>query len=157
MKQFLKLLSIAGFTLITGCAMINKAPTTVPKSQECAILPFSNLSDTPLAGERVAAILYGVLKSKGYRTVLFFTPRERDYTANEIENLKRKAEGKFNCTIGGSVNEWRYKVGIDGEPAVSITYVIKENGKTLSGTISGSDWGHKSLGLLTQELFNKTF
>lgn len=58
MKQFLKLLSIAGFTLITGCAMINKAPTTVPKSQECTILPLSNLSDTPLAGESCCHTLW---------------------------------------------------------------------------------------------------
>ncbi len=157
MKQLLKLLSIAFFTLIASCAMINKTPVTVPKSQECAILPFSNLSDTPLAGERVAAILYGVLKSKGYRTVLFFTPREKDYTEKEIENLRQKAKEKFNCVIEGSVNEWRYKAGIDGEPAVSITYIVENDGKTFSGTISGSDWGHKSLGLLTQELFNKTF
>ena len=161
MKTNLKML-IALFLpllLFISCAQIDRAPVTVPKTEKCAVLPFSNLSDTPLAGERVAAILYGVMRSKGYNAVLYFSPKEEDFTTEEIGNLEKKAEKEFTCIVGGSVNEWRYKVGIDGEPAVSITYTIKDvkTGKITSGTISGTDWGHKSLGLITQELFDKVF
>ncbi len=159
MKQIPKLLIVPLLLFFFSCTQINRAPVTVPKKERCVILPFSNLSDTPLAGERVAAILYGVMKSKGYNVDLYFSPKEADYTKQEIEKLEKKAETKFNCVIGGSVNEWRYKVGIDGEPAVSITYTVKntKTGDITSGTVSGTDWGHKSLGLLTQELFNKIF
>ena len=159
----LKLLFIFSFfffsALILGCAQINRAPITVPKKEKCAILPFSNFSDTPLAGERVAAILYGVMKSRGYNVVLYFRSRDEDFHQEEIIKLEEEAKKKYKCLIKGSVNEWRYKVGIDGEPAVSVTYIIinVEKGEESSGTISGTDWGHKSLGLLTQELFNKVF
>lgn len=159
MNQILKLLIVPLLLFSFSCTQINRAPVTVPKKEKCAILPFSNLSDTPLAGERVAAILYGVMKSKGYNVDLYFSPKEEDFTQQEIEKLEKEAEKEFNCIIGGSVNEWRYKVGIDGEPAVSVTYTVKnvKTGTITSGTVSGTDWGHKSLGLLTQELFNKVF
>jgi len=146
-------------SFLFSCTQINRAPVTVPKAEKCAILPFNNFSDTPLAGERVAAILYGLMQSKGYNVTLYFTPKDSDFTPQEIQDLEKKAEKEYPCIVEGSVNEWRYKVGIDGEPAVSITYTIKnvKTGKTSSGTVSGTDWGHKSLGLLTQELFNKVF
>lgn len=161
MLKYLKYIVIElliSVVILSGCSLINRAPTTVPKEETCAILPFNNFSDTPLAGERVAAILYGILNSKGYKVVLYFNPKSDDFSPEEITKLHQKAKKEFKCIITGSVNEWRYKVGIDGEPAVSITYVIEKKGwKTMSGTLSGTDWGHKSLGLLTQELFNEVF
>ena len=157
LKIFLIIFALSISTLILGCAQVNRALTTVPKKEKCAILPFSNFSDTPLAGERVAAILYGVMKSKGYNVVLYFTPKDEDFRQEEITKLEEEAKKKYRCLIKGSVNEWRYKVGIDGEPAISITYIINKRDKEFSGTISGTDWGHKSLGLLTQELLNKVF
>lgn len=158
-KFLLNLSFLFLITLLLGCSQVNRAPTTVPEKEQCAILPFSNFSDTPLAGERVAAILYGVMKSKGYNVVLYFKPKDEDFRQEEILKLEEEAKKKYGCLIKGSVNEWRYKVGIDGEPAVSITYIITDvkKGEETSGTVAGTDWGHKSLGLLTQELFNKVF
>ncbi len=149
-------------TFFSSCAtVINRTPKAIPATEKCAILPFINYSETPLAGERVASILYGVLRSKGYNVEMFFNLRDNDYTSKELQTLEKDVlKRKITCAIEGFVNEWRYKVGIDGEPAVSITYYIKDlnTGKVVnSGTLSATEWGHKSLGILTQELFNKAF
>jgi len=135
---------------LTGCTtvMTNTKPATALKNRVCAVVPFENLTETPLAGKRVAAIAYGVLRSKGYKVVLL----DKRPTPEELHS--------YSCVITGYVNEWRYKVGIDGEPAVSVTYVVKdpESQKNLaSGTLSATEWGNKSLGVLTQELFRKAF
>ena len=139
------------FIFFSSCAtLLNQTKTRNFKSLHCAVVPFVNYSETPLAGSRVAAILYGVLRSKGYAVDLL--------GGNETESdLKKKG---YVCLVTGYVNEWRYKVGIDGEPAVSITYVVKDltTGKKIaSGSLSATEWGNKSLGLLTQQLFNKAF
>jgi len=136
--------------LLSGCATVitSTKPVTNMKNRVCAIVPFENLTETPLAGKRVAAIAYGVLRSKGYKVVLF----EKKPSPQELE--------KFPCVIEGFVNEWRYKVGIDGEPAVSVTYVVKDtiaHKNVSSGTLSATEWGNKSLGVLTQELFERAF
>ncbi|SMP08373.1 hypothetical protein SAMN06265339_0616 [Desulfurobacterium pacificum] len=136
--------------VLSGCAtLINQTKRQDFKGFHCAVVPFTNYSETPLAGSRVAAILYGVLKSKGYNVDL----------VNGAEKGDLIKEG-YRCVISGYVNEWRYKVGIDGEPAVSVTYVVKDlkTGKKLaSGSLSATEWGNKSLGLMTQELFDKAF
>ena len=148
MKKFLAIASVG--LLFSGCATVvtNTSPVTQVKRQVCVIVPFDNYSETPLAGKRVAAIAYGVLRSKGYKVILL----ENEVPKSELQ--------RFDCVIRGSVNEWRYKVGIDGEPAVSVTYMV-ENPKTgrtyASGTLSATEWGNKSLGILTQELFRKAF
>ncbi|MEO2083485.1 MAG: hypothetical protein ABGX12_05640 [Desulfurobacteriaceae bacterium] len=136
--------------VFTSCAtMINQTGRNNFKNRHCAVAPFINYSETPMAGKRVAAILYGVMKAKGYNVDL-------------VNGTERKAltEKGYGCLVKGYVNEWRYKVGIDGEPAVSITYIVEDlkTGKQLaSGSLSATEWGNKSLGIVTQELFNKAF
>ncbi|WP_457680847.1 hypothetical protein [Thermovibrio sp.] len=145
MSRILSLGLVALSLALSSCAtLINQTKKESVKNLHCAVVPFKNYSETPLAGKRVSAILYGVLKSKGYKVEL-----------SDGKNLQ-----EYNCLIGGFVNEWRYKVGIDGEPAVSITYFVEDlrTGKKIdSGTLSATEWGNKSLGLLTQELFDKAF
>ena len=149
--------------LIAGCArVVNQTPTLPMKGEHYAVLPFENYTETPYAGYRVASILEGVLASKGYNLI----PRvwylmERELAGEEIEKLKESAvKNGARYVVHGSVNEFRYKTGLDGEPAVSITvsvYDVKENKVVKNVTVSGSGWVHESLGTLAQKLLNGAF
>jgi hypothetical protein len=65
--------------------------------------------------------------------------------------------------VAGSVEEWRYKVGLDGEPVAGVTLRVidLQNGRVLwSGSGSRSGWsrdglstvGHQLIGRLLSEL-----
>ncbi len=149
--------------LIAGCARVVNQTSTLPmKGEPYAVLPFENYTETPYAGYRVASILEGVLASKGYNLIpRVWSIKEREPSEEEIEKLKESAvKNGARYIVHGSVNEFRYKTGLDGEPAVSITifvYDAIENRVVRNVTVSGSGWVHESLGTLTQKLLNRAF
>ena len=149
--------------LLFSCArVVNQTPILKDKASPYAVLPLENFTETPYAGYRVASILEGVLASKGYGLIdRVWGFVEKEYSNKDVEKLKEEAKRKgARYLIYGSVNEFRYKTGIDGEPAVSITlfiYDTKENKIIRTISISGSGWVHESLGTLTQRLINKAF
>lgn len=58
----------------------------------------------------------------------------------------------------GGVSEWRYKTGIDGEPAVSIQlgfYKTKNAKLKWNAAGSDSDWGNASIGTTAQDLLEE--
>ncbi len=127
-----------------------------------AVLPFENYTETPYAGYRVASIVEGVLASKGYILIpRVWSIKEREPTEEEIEKLKESAvRNGARYIVHGSVNEFRYKTGLDGEPAISITIFIYdaiENRVVRNVTVSGSGWVRESLGTLAQKLLNRAF
>ncbi|AHE96271.1 hypothetical protein THERU_05910 [Thermocrinis ruber] len=148
---------------MVGCArVVNQTPTLPIKGESYVVLPFENYTETPYAGYRVASILEGVLASKGYNLIpRVWSINERELAVEEIEKLKESAvKNGARYIVHGSVNEFRYKTGLDGEPAVSITifvYDAKENKVVKNVTVSGSGWVHESLGTLTQKLLNRAF
>jgi hypothetical protein len=57
--------------------------------------------------------------------------------------------------VTGTVDEWRYKVGVDGEPAVGVALQIVEidGGKVVWSGVGGqSGWSRESLSGVAQEL-----
>ena len=149
--------------LLFSCArVINQTPILKDDASPYAVLPLENFTETPYAGYRVSSILEGVLGSKGYSLIdRVWGFVEKEYSKEDIEKLKEEATRKgARYLIYGSVNEFRYKTGIDGEPAVSITlfiYDTKESRIVRTVSISGSGWVHESLGTLTQRLINQAF
>lgn len=149
--------------LIVGCArVVNQTPTRPMKGEPYAVLPFENYTETPYAGYRVASILEGVLASKGYNLIpRVWSIKDREPLEEDIEKLKESAvKNGARYIVYGSVNEFRYKTGLDGEPAVSITvsvYDAKENRVVKNVAVSGSGWVHESLGTLAQKLLNRAF
>ncbi|MCS7196388.1 MAG: hypothetical protein RMH93_06435 [Aquificaceae bacterium] len=124
------------------------------------VLPFENNTETPLAGLRVASITEGVASSKGYNLKKdLLTYQQKEYTAEEIQMLMKELRNKdVAYAITGSVNEFRYKAGIDGEPAVSVTlkiYSLKEQKLLYVSTASKSGWYFQSVSTLAQQIINK--
>ncbi len=145
----------------TNCSsIVNKNSIALPKNKIYAINSFWNYTETPMAGLRASSIVEGVLSTNNINTISLIGGSE------EIENAKSKnsfIEAKkekalalgASYLITGSVQEWRYKTGIDGEPVVSYTIKIIDlnNNKTIFyGVGAKSGWGHKSIGVLAQEI-----
>ena len=149
-----KILTLIILLIFTGCVResYNISNQKIPTDVE--IIPFVNLTQTPMAGYKVASIVNGVMKTKGYNVKLFGFSGE-EYTPEEINTLLNKADKRYIIT--GYVNEYRYRTGIDGEPASSVTikvYDKKEHKYIYTSTFSITGDTYNSLGVITQEAIN---
>jgi hypothetical protein len=160
MKIGIKIANLLLLVLLMGilsCAkVVDKRGFKLERDKRYAVIPFENYTDTPLAGYRIALILEGVLRSKGFDVVdSVWSFKEEEPTEGELRNALKKALQKADFVITGSVNEFRYKTGIDGEPAVSISVFILNGttGKVVKGaSLSATGWAHESLGTVAQKL-----
>ena len=127
--------------LFLGCASKNidvgVLKGKISKRDMIRVEEFKNNTSTPLAGKKVASIIRATLRNKGFR-------------------VSNNATAKFS--IKGSVNEWRYKTGIDGEPAVNFSLRVIDNVNNFvaysgMGAISGD--GYDSLGTVAQKISNE--
>jgi polysaccharide biosynthesis protein PelC len=152
-----KTLILGALALTLGaCASIDSSPVP-PLSAKTGwvVLPLENLTDTPLAGQRAAALAASLLSARGFDGVTryadggdgetLFDPARSDLRQKGLE-WARGEHARYALT--GSVIEWRYKVGVDGEPVVGLTLQLLDvdSGKVIwsaSGTRAG--WGRDSL------------
>lgn len=159
--------------LLSGCSPLVIQETFNPESipaggqREIAIVPFKNYTETPVAGYRAASILQSVMRRKGY-TTYFFAENEKDQDLPDFNHrqkqkllktyLKKAAQKDIPLLLTGAVQEWRYKTGIDGEPAVSYTISVYDTSSgmmTFSSVGAKSGWGHESLGIIAQKIGEK--
>ncbi len=152
---------LIGLALLSCSSVVNTGKLTeLPDTASVVVLPLENHTETPMAGLRVASLMESVLRTKGYAVEeRFWRLKEGDYTPEEIRQLFKEARGKgAGYIFTGSVNEYRYKTGIDGEPAVSITidlYSTAGGRVVWSAAGSATGWSHESIGTVTQKLLNK--
>jgi len=153
------LLTILFMILFSGCyttALVstqNNLPK-VNKTIQISTFELDNYTDTPRAGMRAANIVEGVLLAKGYRLKTHMSKK-----IDSLEDAKKLAqEDKSQYFLIGGISEWRYKTGIDGEPAVSLKlnlYDTKDAKLIWSATGSDSNWGDSSIGSTAQNLIEK--
>ena len=146
--------------LFSGCVKESYDITPIkefPKSN-IKVLPFANFTQNPMAGYKVAGILEGVLKANNFNLKgSLWDFEEKEYSIEDIKNLIQKANSRYIIT--GYVNEFKYKVGIDGEPAISITMKIFDKLKNryiYTATFSRVGDTYGSITQLTQEGFENT-
>ncbi len=134
MKVAMKWLS-AGIAAMSmaGCMTVNEAPKQVAHvHSHWVVHPFSNFTETPLAGQRAAAITKAMLQSRGIDDVrgYYELTSEKQLLPGAAkpltvpEMLRWSRKNHYAYAVTGSVNEWRYKVGIDGEPAVGVALEV---------------------------------
>ena len=157
-------LFLLGFTLLSSimlsCSnLVDRERFSLNPTKTYRVIPFENYTDTPLAGYRVASLVEGLLRSKGFKVAdRVWEYSDRDPSKEELKSILRKATKGADYVIAGTVNEFRYKVGIDGEPAVSVSIYLIDSatGKVVSGaTLSGTGMSYESLGTLTHKLIRK--
>lgn len=111
----------------------------------------NNYTDTPRAGLRASNIMEGILLAKGYLVTSHFSKKAP--SMKKARKIAKEDGSKY--FIYGGVSEWRYKTGIDGEPAVSLQtslYKTKNSKLVWSATGADSDWGNASIGTTAQDL-----
>ena len=165
-----------GFIALAGGIGCGSTTSTVQRgpalhaNARWALLPVANHSETPQAGERVEAVLETLLRRAGVQVLEMYPPPKQDENHVLVDDRQRYEEAlvwarsqPFHYAVSGSVEEWRYKNGIDGEPAVGVTVKVSEvpTGRVLwsaSGTRTGSGSDNASgtalllLQTLTREL-----
>lgn len=161
----LPLLYAAALAVLTGaCTIADRSPNTTPldKQAKWALLPIENHTDTPQAGLRAEAIVDGVLRARGVKTLVRYPAAlnpEALFEASErrVQEDARKWAREQGARYGvyGAVDEWRYKVGVDGEPAVGLALHIidlQSDEVTFSAVGAKSGWSRDALSGVAQSL-----
>jgi len=146
------------------CSVIEyqSGPALDPDSN-WVLLPIQNYAEAPQAGERVETMLETLLRSRGILNLKIYPTYSDDEKLPELNERRRFeqamkwAKGNFSYAITGTVTEWRYKSGLDGEPAVGLNLQVIELGTgtvlwSASGAMTG--WGRESLSGTSQKLLD---
>ena len=131
--RFISMVTLLATQLFSCNTVIEKQPMPeIKKTAKWGQTPILNLTEIPHAGKRVSAILNTHLHKKGLTTIKSFTiKRSKPY--HSVEELEEKInkesirwakKHKISYLLMGSVDEWRYKYGIHGEPTVGISLKI---------------------------------
>ena len=165
--QQLRTLLIGGIALVlSACSTLDRGNAPELERQATwVVLPFANHTETPMAGNRAEAIAHALLQAQGVGTVRrtpASTQKEALFGAADStrmdDALTWAREQKIRYALAGSVDEWRYKVGVDGEPAAGVTLSILDvaTGDTLwSGTGGQSGWSRQALSAVAQKLIRE--
>ena len=147
-----------------GCTTTNTSGigTAIDGSSKWVMLPILNHTDVPQAGLRAEAITEGLLRAGGINNLTrypatlnqdtLFEPAERK-VMDEATKWARSQNAQY--AVYGAVDEWRYKVGIDGEPAVGVALHIMDlqSGAVVwTGVGCKSGWSRESLSGVAQKL-----
>lgn len=165
MKNIKNMLLCLAALLMAGCSATIQSTAdheALDAQAKWALLPIANNTDTPQAALSAEAMLEHQLLRHGISTLLrypatlsrdsLFEPTERK-VSEEAEKWAREQGARFAVT--GSVEEWRYKVGIDGEPAVGVTLKVIDlaSGRVVwSASGAKSGWSRQALSAVAQSL-----
>lgn len=156
-------LSAGALTLVGACSTmdVGKAPS-MASTNSLAVLPIANYTETPEAGQRARSIAQSILHQKGFTDLRQFPQDETTdlLMASSADRMRTNGLEWARHTgaryaLAGSVQEWRYKVGLDGEPVVGLAFELIDvpTGSVVwSATGSRRGWSRSSLAGVGQEL-----
>lgn len=162
MRQLI--LALAAALLAAGCSVVDRNPNAAPLDTKArwAMLPIVNHTDTPQAGLRAESITEGVLRARGVNNMVRYPaamnpeallePAERKLQ-DEARKWARDQGARYG--VYGAVDEWRYKVGVDGEPAVGLALFVVDlqSGEVVWSAVGGkSGWSREALSAVGQKL-----
>ncbi len=127
-----------------------------------ALLPMANHTDVAQAGLRAEAITEASLRARGLRQLQIYPPQLNPETLFEPSERKAQLEAEkwakaqgIAFAVYGAVDEWRYKVGVDGEPAVGLVYHVKDlrTGEVVYSASGGrTGYSREALSAVAQKL-----
>ncbi len=149
--------------LAAGCTVVDRTrEARLDPGAKWVLLPIVNHTETPQAGLRAEAITENLLRSMGvaglerYPSAMnpegLFDPAERNAQDQAVAWAKGR---KARFAVSGSVEEWRYKVGVDGEAAVGLTLAIVDldtDAVVYSAAGGKSGWSREALSAVAQKL-----
>ncbi len=161
-----RLLLLLALSMLAGCMVIDRVRTApLDLGARWALLPIANHTETPQAGLRAESIAETVLRGLGVTNLerypsslnpdTLLEPAERKLADAALGWAKGK-EARYAVT--GAVEEWRYKVGVDGEPAVGISLSVidlRSGAVVYSATGGKSGWSREALSAVAQKLLRE--
>lgn len=160
--QSIRCLSLAMAAMFAaGCtSMTSKESPALPADAHWGLLPIINYSQAPQAGERSEQILLSILNQQNIQPRVY--PHSTDQEAVLLDDRQRFADAmawarqqNFDYVLSGSVEEWQYKNGLDGEPAVGISLRVLDpaTGKVIwSNSAARAGWSRESLAGTAQKV-----
>lgn len=146
-------------TSSTGANVMTQAITAQDK---VAMLPLANLTDVPQAGLRAESLLESALRQAGLGQLVLYPPNLNPETLFEPGERKAQLEAEkwaraqgMRYAVSGAVSEWRYKVGVDGEPAVGLQLQVKDlqSDQVIYSAAGGrTGWSREALSAVAQKL-----
>lgn len=168
--KILHTLKVAASALVlcalAACSTVDRgrAPA-LQANAEWTVLPFANHTETPMAGNRAESVAESLLHARGVGKVKRYTSTAQQEALFDAGDTKRQEqalawarEQGVRYALAGTVDEWRYKVGVDGEPAAGITLQIidVQSGDILwSGAGGKSGWSREALSAVAQKLIRE--
>lgn len=162
-KALLLVLAWLAALLLPACSTTSVTGAGALTAQaRWALLPVINNTETPQAGLSAETLVEHHLLARGlpqlqrYPATLtrdsLFEPTERKLAEDA---LKWAREQGARYAVGGSVEEWRYKVGLDGEPVVALTLRVidLDSGRVVwSASGARAGYGRSSLAAVAHQL-----
>ncbi|WP_421706322.1 hypothetical protein [Alloalcanivorax xenomutans] len=156
----------AGLLMLFGCSTTHVRSSQnvqLPRDATWLVLPMVNRTTTPQAGLRAQAIVEAVLAQHGVTQVEIYSQQEEGVLFEAASEDSRRAMQQWvarrngDYVVSGVVHEWRYKTGVDGEPAVGVMLEIRDGqGRMVySGTGARAGWARQSLGETGQRVIDK--
>ena len=151
--------------LLSGCASTalhaSRAIRLAPGAA-IAVASFANYTTTPGAGSRAASMTASLLLVHGLKGVTILTVDHHNRLPLGLQpnpaTLLRKARAMgARYVVEGAVQEWRYTIGLDGQPAVAVTMdlVGVRSGRVIwTATASRSGVPRQSVGVLAENTLN---
>lgn len=162
-----RMLMVAASICLAACTTTSTIPNKVVLDTDAkwAILPLENHTDTPQAALSAESIAEQLLRARGVTNIArypaalsrdtLFEPTER----RTVDDARKWAlEQGVQYGLTGAVEEWRYKVGIDGEPAVGVTLQLVDiaTGQVVwSASGAKTGWSRDSLAGVGQKLMSE--
>jgi TolB-like protein len=149
---------------LNACAVVDRsdnASAALDMNASWTVLPITNRTETPQAGLRASAIAQSLLTSGGVALTRYPDSGDEETlfdTAKPGIDTKALAWARsqnVRYALTGTVTEWRYKVGVDGEPAVGLTFDVVDvaSGKVVwSAAGSRTGWSRDALSGVAQKL-----
>jgi len=160
-KKVWVLIFFVVITIISGCSpMIKRSGVDLNRNSKYAVGAFWNYTQTPMAGLKAGSIVESLVANRGVETISLVAGvddiEESENYDKLIKAQKQKAIAKnARYLITGAVQEWRYKTGIDAEPAVSYSIKVidlNSNRVIFNGVGAKSGLSYQSIGEIAQEI-----
>lgn len=159
LKRLLMLLPVLA---LAACSTLETSPApALDTAARWALLPAVNNTETAQAGGRLDALIASLLQARGIKDLQrhpgsgnesLLAPADR---AAQDAALAWARSQNAKYAVYGSVQEWRYKTGLDGEPAAGLTLTVVDvaSGKVLwTGSGARTGWSREAVAAVAQKL-----
>jgi hypothetical protein len=154
---------------LVACAVTNSSSSSgagpLPRDAKWALLPMTNHTETPQAGLRAESIAEALLRARGVSDLTRYPPAlgadslvEPGERRVQADAAKWARDQGLRYGLQGAVDEWRYKVGVDGEPAVGVALQVVDlqTGSVVWSAVGAkSGWSREALAGVAQKLIGE--